>query len=87
MFLQYKSFENTVGKGEIAHNKQFLLLPLCFELFQRNFYHSEQFKICRLRTLSFWKSLKFVIWERVEVLGFCMSDLGPDTKESEYTQE
>ena len=25
--LQYKSFGNTVGKGEIAHNEQFLLLP------------------------------------------------------------
>ena len=28
--LQYKSFENTVGKGEIAHNVQFLLFPQCF---------------------------------------------------------
>ena len=28
--LQYKSFENTVRKGEIARNEQFLLLPLCF---------------------------------------------------------
>ena len=26
-FLQYKSFENTMKKGEIAHNKQFLLFP------------------------------------------------------------
>ena len=28
--LRYKSFENTVGKGEIARNKQFLLFPQCF---------------------------------------------------------
>ena len=28
--LQYKSFENTVGNGEIAHNEQFLLFPQCF---------------------------------------------------------
>ena len=28
--LQYKSFENTAGKEEIAHNKQFLHLPQCF---------------------------------------------------------
>ena len=28
--LQYKSFENTVGKGEIAINEQFLLFPLRF---------------------------------------------------------
>ena len=26
----YNSFENTVGKGENAHNKQFLLFPECF---------------------------------------------------------
>ena len=25
--LQYKSFGNTVGKGEIARNEQFLLFP------------------------------------------------------------
>ena len=28
--LQYKSFENTVGKGEIAHDEKFLLLPQFF---------------------------------------------------------
>ena len=28
--LQYKSFENTVGKGEIARNEQFLLFPQSF---------------------------------------------------------
>ena len=33
MCLQHKSFENTVGKGEIAHDEQFLLLPQCFYRF------------------------------------------------------
>ena len=28
--LQYKYFETTVGKGEIARNKHFLLFPQCF---------------------------------------------------------
>ena len=28
--LQYKSFENTMGKGEIARDTQFLLFPQCF---------------------------------------------------------
>ena len=28
--LQYKSFENTVGKEEIACNEQFLLFSQCF---------------------------------------------------------
>ena len=34
--LQHKSSVNTVGKGEIAHNKQFLLFPVfstCLENF------------------------------------------------------
>ena len=30
--LQYKSEENSVGKGEIARNEQFLLFPQCFLL-------------------------------------------------------
>ena len=33
MCLQYKSFENTVGKGEIAHNEQFPFFPQCYLLF------------------------------------------------------
>ena len=28
--LQYKSFENIAGKGEIAHKEQFLQFPQCF---------------------------------------------------------
>ena len=35
--LQYKSFENTVGKEEITHNEQFLLFPQCFLLILENF--------------------------------------------------
>ena len=34
--LQYKSFENTVVKGEIAHNKQFILFPV-FSILLENF--------------------------------------------------
>ena len=30
MYLHYKSLENTVGKGEIARNEQFLFFPQCF---------------------------------------------------------
>ena len=35
--LQYMSVENTVGKGEIARNEQFLLFPQCFLSFLENF--------------------------------------------------
>ena len=34
MHQQQTAFENIVGKGEIAHNKQFLLFPQCFLLNQ-----------------------------------------------------
>ena len=60
--LQYKSFENTLGKGEIARNEQFLLFPECFsthldnfplflsnsKLLSENFLSVEESKICRL---------------------------------------
>ena len=34
MHQQQTAFENIVGKGEIAHNEQFLLFPHCFLLNQ-----------------------------------------------------
>ena len=59
MCLKYKSFENTVGKGEIARNEQFLLFPQCFyplgnfpsfpsnlELSSANSFSLEGSKIC-----------------------------------------
>ena len=63
--LQYKSFENAAGKGEIAGNEQFLLFPQCFLPVRRTVFHFHQILNCRLQTLSVWKSLKFVIWERI----------------------
>ena len=61
MPLGNKPFENTVGKGEIAHNEQFLLLPQCFSTRLDNFllflsnlklssaiFSLEESKICRL---------------------------------------
>ena len=41
-FPTVKSFENTVGKGEIARNQQFLLFPQCFLPDWRNFFHFHQ---------------------------------------------
>ena len=35
-------FENTVGKGEIASNEQFLLFPLCFLPVWIAFFHFHQ---------------------------------------------
>ena len=64
--LPYKSFENTVGKGEIARHKQFLLFPQCFLPICRTFCHFYQIRNCHLQTLLVWRSLKFVVWERVK---------------------
>ena len=66
--LQYKLFENTMGKGKIAGNEQFFLFPQCFLPFQGTFCHFHQIWNCLRLTLSIWKSLKFVVWERVERL-------------------
>ena len=52
-------------KREIARNKQSLLFPQCFLPFCRIFSHFHQIQSCRLQTLLVWKSLEFVIWERV----------------------
>ena len=63
--LAYKSFKNTVGKGEIARNGQFLLFTQYFSPMKRTCGHFHQILNCRLQTLSIWKSLKFAFRERV----------------------
>ena len=64
--LQYKSFKKTWGKGEIARNEQFLLFPQCFLPVWRTFFLFHQIRNCHLQTLSVWKSLRFVLWEKVK---------------------
>ena len=49
--LREKSFENTVGKGEIARNEQFLLFPQCYLTFKRAFSRFYQVSNCRLQPL------------------------------------
>ena len=67
MTLKKKPFENTVGKGEIACNKQFLLFPQCLLPIWITFCHFRQIWNCRLQTLSVWKSLKFVVCKWVKL--------------------
>ena len=51
--LQHKTFENTVGKGEIARNEKFLLSTQCFFFtFKIAFSHFYQISNYRLPTLS-----------------------------------
>ena len=54
MCMQYKSFENTDGKGEISCNEQFLLFPRCFLPVCRTFCHFHHIQICCLQILSIW---------------------------------
>ena len=72
--LQYKSFENTVGKGEIDRNEQFLLFPQYFLPVWRTFAIFVKFKIVvckvfqfgRVYNLSFGKGLRvfsFFTWK------------------------
>ena len=55
-FLPYKSFENTVVKGEIARKEQFLLFPQCFLTIWGNFCHFHQIQNCRLQTFCLEES-------------------------------
>ena len=48
-----------------AGNYQFLLSPQCFLPVWRTFCDFRQNSNCRLQTLSFWKSLRFVVLEKV----------------------
>ena len=63
---QYQSFENTVGNGEISRKEQVLLLPQCFLPVWKIVCHFNQIWNCRLQSLSVWKGLKLVVWERVK---------------------
>ena len=64
--LQYKCFENTVEKGEIGQNQQFPLFKQCFLLILRTFHNFDEIQNYHLQILSGWKSLIFVILERVK---------------------
>ena len=67
--LQYNSFENNVGKGEIARNEQFLLFPQCFYRFGElsaiftkfKIVVCKLFRIGRVQNLSFGKELNHTI--------------------------
>ena len=67
--------EKTGGKGETAHSKQFLHFPQCFPSFRRSFCHFHLIQNCCLQTLSVWKSIKFVLRERVKGLFLFISFL------------
>ena len=47
---------------------KFLLFQQCFLSIWKFLYHFHQIHNCRLEILSVWKSLKFVVWERVKTL-------------------
>ena len=66
MCLQNKSVENTVGKGEIAHNEQFLLFPESFSTLLENILLLLSNLKLSSADFEFGRVLKFAIWERVE---------------------
>ena len=65
--VQYKSFENTFGKEEIAHNEQFLPFPTVFSILSEKFplissslklLSANSFSLEEFRSLSFGKGLR-----------------------------
>ena len=63
--LLCKSFKNTVEKGEIARNEQFLLFLQCFLLPWRTSRYLLEYKNCRLQLFQFGRVKNFVVWENV----------------------
>ena len=61
-----QGFWKHCGKGGIAHNEQFFLFPQCFLPIWRTLCHFHGTWNCRLQTLPVWKSLKFLVGERVK---------------------
>ena len=57
-----EAFENIVGKGENAGNQDFLVFPQCFLPFPKQIKIFQLNWTCRLKMLSIWTGLKFVVW-------------------------
>ena len=53
-------------KEKLLATSNLLLFPQCFLPFYGPFCHFHRIQNCRLKTLLFWMSLKFVVWERVK---------------------
>ena len=54
------------AKEKLLVTSNFSISPQCFLPVSKTFCHFHQIWNCRLWTLYVWKSLKFVVWERVE---------------------
>ena len=67
--FDFESFENTVGKGKIAISP----FPQCFLPFWRIYCRFHQIWNCHLQTPSVRKSLKFVVWERVNIIRIALN--------------
>ena len=63
--LQYKPFENTWEKEKLQVTSNLSFSPQCFLPVWRIFSNFHQILNCRLQALSVWKSLRVVVWERV----------------------
>ena len=64
--VHYKSFKNSVGKGEIASYRQFLLFSQHFLPFQRTFHYFIKYIAVFCKSVSLEES-KVVARERVKV--------------------
>ena len=78
MCLQYKPFENTVGKGEIARNEQFLLFSVFYLLGELPaIFIKFEIVVCKLFQFG---SLTFVVWEMVNLYPTIQSSDNPREK-------
>ena len=50
----------------LQKKEKVFLFQQCFQPIKRTFHHIHQIRNCCLQSLLVWKSLKFVIWERIK---------------------
>ena len=62
--LQYESFENTWENEKLITTSNFSFSRSVFFTLLENFFHFHEIWNCHLQTLSNWKNLKLVLWER-----------------------
>ena len=63
-----KVFRKPYGKRRNCSLRAISPFPTVFSTFLEGFLPFHQIQNCRLLTLSIWKSLNFVVWERVNCL-------------------
>ena len=71
-----KVLKTLLEKEKLLVRSNFFLFQQCFLSFGTNFHHFYQTQNCRLQTISFWKSLIFVVGKRLKTTAMLLVNIG-----------